>query len=44
MWLREEYDLDLEDDSLRAMKEGAGRLPMLVMLRSAGTLDNFRAS
>lgn len=36
MWLREEDDLDVE--------EGAGRLPMLLMLRSAGTLDNFRAS
>jgi len=36
MWLREEDGLDVG--------EGAGKLPMLVMLRNAGTLDNFRAS
>jgi len=36
MWLREEDNLDVG--------EGAGRLPMLVMLRSTGKLDSFRAS
>lgn len=34
--VKKEDDLDVG--------EGPGRLPMLVMLRSAGTLDNFRAS